>query len=494
MLRTPWARSLCEADVISLCCADAKSQDVGVCSKASVVQSDSIDAKPIDFGLCNNVLSTNVSISDARNPNGWPHRSEIAVSLPGYVDDDCVDYQTGINRRRERDLMSSFGNDSLVRDEGETATNRRSVKRQAAVAQHSSLDSEVHGDEGDLATSRLLGEPGRSPSESRPMARKTFDESTLSSIHSFRPDASTPRRHWHSHSDTGFKPGSFASGYASPRHRRQDNISCRKLDVNSAEQSFDRNDFHSVGCLQPYNSSSVGALVGSRPSSRTSASGRFLTSPRRSSDLGHVSAGAKPANPFADIALKSTQHNGVLSAFPKFIQRSQSSRSLSRMENNFADNDADCIPLTGAQHCNSANKLYLNTPTAACYKKCNRNESKTQVTPVSGVSYSLTSQTDERHRPKRHDTVESVAVSIADTDTLKNTSNKQTTSSKNMSIGYRLGYRRTLFEKRKRLSDYALIFAMFGIIVMVIETEFSSGAIADLVSSLLRFATFVHNG
>ncbi|KAM6936224.1 small conductance calcium-activated potassium channel protein 2 [Lycodopsis pacificus] len=46
---------------------------------------------------------------------------------------------------------------------------------------------------------------------------------------------------------------------------------------------------------------------------------------------------------------------------------------------------------------------------------------------------------------------------------------------KNQNIGYKLGYRRALFEKRKRLSDYALIFGMFGIVVMVIETELSWG-------------------
>uniref|UniRef100_A0A8D2LKU5 Potassium calcium-activated channel subfamily N member 1 n=1 Tax=Varanus komodoensis TaxID=61221 RepID=A0A8D2LKU5_VARKO len=42
-------------------------------------------------------------------------------------------------------------------------------------------------------------------------------------------------------------------------------------------------------------------------------------------------------------------------------------------------------------------------------------------------------------------------------------------------VGYRLGHRRALFEKRKRLSDYALIFGMFGIVVMVTETELSWG-------------------
>ncbi|KAM9515873.1 small conductance calcium-activated potassium channel protein 1 isoform 2-T5 [Guaruba guarouba] len=46
---------------------------------------------------------------------------------------------------------------------------------------------------------------------------------------------------------------------------------------------------------------------------------------------------------------------------------------------------------------------------------------------------------------------------------------------RNQNIGYRLGHRRALFEKRKRLSDYALIFGMFGIVVMVTETELSWG-------------------
>nr|XP_033809509.1 small conductance calcium-activated potassium channel protein 1 [Geotrypetes seraphini] len=46
---------------------------------------------------------------------------------------------------------------------------------------------------------------------------------------------------------------------------------------------------------------------------------------------------------------------------------------------------------------------------------------------------------------------------------------------KTQNIGYRLGHRRALFEKRKRLSDYALIFGMFGIVVMVTETELSWG-------------------
>jgi len=69
---------------------------------------------------------------------------------------------------------------------------------------------------------------------------------------------------------------------------------------------------------------------------------------------------------------------------------------------------------------------------------------------------------------------------------------------KNTNIGYRLGYRRTLFERRKRLSDYALIFGMFGIVIMVIETELSSDAVYNkshapsfLLKCLISLSTII---
>jgi len=49
-------------------------------------------------------------------------------------------------------------------------------------------------------------------------------------------------------------------------------------------------------------------------------------------------------------------------------------------------------------------------------------------------------------------------------------------------VGYRLGRRKALFEKRKRISDYALVMGMFGIIVMVIENELSSAHVYEKVS------------
>ncbi|XP_053330260.1 small conductance calcium-activated potassium channel protein 2 [Spea bombifrons] len=67
-------------------------------------------------------------------------------------------------------------------------------------------------------------------------------------------------------------------------------------------------------------------------------------------------------------------------------------------------------------------------------------------------------------------------------------SGSKSSKKKNQNIGYKLGHRRALFEKRKRLSDYALIFGMFGIVVMVIETELSWGAYdkASLYSLALK--------
>ena len=49
-------------------------------------------------------------------------------------------------------------------------------------------------------------------------------------------------------------------------------------------------------------------------------------------------------------------------------------------------------------------------------------------------------------------------------------------------VGYRLGKRKALLEKRKRISDYALVFGMFGIIVMVVETELSMAHVYEKVS------------
>ena len=71
-----------------------------------------------------------------------------------------------------------------------------------------------------------------------------------------------------------------------------------------------------------------------------------------------------------------------------------------------------------------------------------------------------------------------------DTQLQSGATDKQSKHSK-PNVGYRLGKRKALFEKRKRISDYALVFGMFGIIVMVVETELSMAFVYEKVSKQL---------
>lgn len=61
----------------------------------------------------------------------------------------------------------------------------------------------------------------------------------------------------------------------------------------------------------------------------------------------------------------------------------------------------------------------------------------------------------------------------------RSASNSSNRKEKKSSVGYRLGKRKLLFEKRRQISDYALIFAMTGIFLMVIETELSMSGLYD---------------
>jgi len=54
-------------------------------------------------------------------------------------------------------------------------------------------------------------------------------------------------------------------------------------------------------------------------------------------------------------------------------------------------------------------------------------------------------------------------------------------------VGYRLGLRNLLFERRKRVADYSLVCALFGLVVVVVETEMSLAQFYDKV----RFSSSV---
>merc|ERR1712223_293002 len=61
-------------------------------------------------------------------------------------------------------------------------------------------------------------------------------------------------------------------------------------------------------------------------------------------------------------------------------------------------------------------------------------------------------------------------------------------------LSRRLGRRKALFEKRKRISDYALIMGMFGILVMIGENELSSAGVYTKVSrqTFTRSTKYTH--
>ena len=54
-------------------------------------------------------------------------------------------------------------------------------------------------------------------------------------------------------------------------------------------------------------------------------------------------------------------------------------------------------------------------------------------------------------------------------------------------VGYRLGRRKQLAERRKRLADYSLVFAMFGVVSMMVEMELTMAELYDKVRRDARY-------
>ncbi|XP_072338455.1 small conductance calcium-activated potassium channel protein 2-like isoform X2 [Scyliorhinus torazame] len=115
------------------------------------------------------------------------------------------------------------------------------------------------------------------------------------------------------------------------------------------------------------------------------------------------------------------------------------------------------------------------------------------VRPLSslGSSHRNLHDMDSETQPLQTNSGLEVVVSKPDQNNISNDSlvnEGRKSPKKSQNIGHKLGHRRALFEKRKRLSDYALIFGMFGIVVMVTETELSWGVYnkASLYSLALK--------
>jgi len=59
-------------------------------------------------------------------------------------------------------------------------------------------------------------------------------------------------------------------------------------------------------------------------------------------------------------------------------------------------------------------------------------------------------------------------------------------------VGYRLGLRNVLSERRKRVADYSLACALFGLVVVIIETELSLAQLYDKVGFCHKYSCHSH--
>ncbi|XP_068127779.1 small conductance calcium-activated potassium channel protein 2 isoform X2 [Hyperolius riggenbachi] len=146
----------------------------------------------------------------------------------------------------------------------------------------------------------------------------------------------------------------------------------------------------------------------------------------------------RESNPFTEIAMSSCRYNGG-------VMRPLSSLSASRRNLHELDSESQPLqPISSSSNAAAAPEIVVSKP----------EHNSNNLAPYSAGSSS----------------------GQAGGGNNGSSGGSKSSKKKNQNIGYKLGHRRALFEKRKRLSDYALIFGMFGIVVMVIETELSWGA------------------
>lgn len=73
---------------------------------------------------------------------------------------------------------------------------------------------------------------------------------------------------------------------------------------------------------------------------------------------------------------------------------------------------------------------------------------------------------------------------------------KQHKEEQKPNVGYRLGKRKTLYEKRRKISDYCLVFGISGIVLMIVETELTMAKVYTKVRFchllLIMYTQIVH--
>ncbi|KAM8827013.1 small conductance calcium-activated potassium channel protein 2 [Synchiropus picturatus] len=207
---------------------------------------------------------------------------------------------------------------------------------------------------------------------------------------------------------------------------------------------------------------------------------------RQASPLVH----RRDSNPFTEIAMSSCKYTGGV--MKPLSRLSASRRNLIESDSSSETKEAGVsavsaaaaagvqreVPLTSLVAQSSTNQPPIQSPPEIVI-------SSKEDSPYPRAGYDITDSTSNQMSiyHQNHALVESrrtqsgrgSSQGVGSVGTGTRGSTSKAPKRKNQNIGYKLGHRRALFEKRKRLSDYALIFGMFGIVVMVIETELSWG-------------------
>ncbi|CAM9781582.1 unnamed protein product [Lampetra fluviatilis] len=175
----------------------------------------------------------------------------------------------------------------------------------------------------------------------------------------------------------------------------------------------------------------------------------------------------RDSNPFTEIAMSSCRFNGGV--MKPLSHLSASRRSLH-------DADSDCATASGT----SAGSLAGGTGATGAAAAASVSAGGTEAAAAAAATTTVASRAElscSVVQPSAGCAVSSAAagggVGGGGGSQAGGGGGHKSSKKKHQNVGYKLGHRRALFEKRKRLSDYALIFGMFGIVVMVIETELS---------------------
>ena len=154
------------------------------------------------------------------------------------------------------------------------------------------------------------------------------------------------------------------------------------------------------------------------------------------------------------------------------------------LDNEIAEIAADSMRINGAlrqfrQLRKATNASTLSMPAAE--KGSFTTGNSLEVT--ADASTPLMNAISDHHTPQQFLSQRSFASNSLDSEKKKSTTIKSGFHKPN--VGYRLGRRKALFEKRKRISDYSLLMALLGILLMVFENELSLSGIYNKVCFII---------